>query len=357
MSLRDLGWAPFFEDAFLPFSKDGLTAARVAVQHRGGYEIWTTAAVLVADVSGRFRHQTGRARDYPAVGDWVAVELVAGESRAIIHAVLPRRTQFSRKVTGLATEQQVLAANIDEVFIIESLASPPNLRRIERFVTLAWECGATPTVVLTKADLGSDVRATVKSVSTLTKGAKVIAISCINELGISTIRKRLRKGHTIALLGPSGAGKSTLINHLLGEENQPVLPVRETDQKGRHTTTCREMIFLSSGGVLIDTPGLRELQMWEGGEGLEAAFADIETLARRCRFTNCQHANEPNCAVRQAVLDGTLEATRLAGFQKLRREVTQFSQRQDERGRADETRRSKGTTRSLRGQKFGEDEG
>ncbi len=355
MSLRDLGWNPFFEEAFAPFAKNGLAPARVAVQHRGGYELWTAEAILTADVSGRFRHQAKRPSDYPAVGDWVAIEGIAGETRAVIQAVLPRRTKFSRTVAGDTTEEQLVATNIDEVFVIEALASALNVRRIERYLTLAWESGTTPTVVLTKADLCTDVRAAVTAASAVTKEAKVIAISCIDGEGIAAIKKRLRRGRTVVLLGPSGVGKSTLINCLAGEESQHVVPVREDDQKGRHTTTSREMVFLSDGGVIIDTPGLRELQLWEGGEGLDATFADIEEIATRCRFTNCHHQQEPGCAVRQAVQEGAMNAARLAGFHKLRQEVAQFGERRDMRARADERRRSKNATRSLRGRRFEEE--
>ena len=352
MSLSALGWCPFFEEAYRSVSEGDRKPARVAVQHRGSYEVWTEDGVLTAEVSGRFRHQAPRASDYPAVGDWVVIEPILNELRATIHAVLPRRTKFSRTAAGVTTEEQVLAANIDEVFITESLAIPPNLRRIERFLTLAWESGATPTVVLTKADLAEKVQETLDAVSALTKGGVVLCISCMDESGISSVKQRLHSGQSVALLGPSGAGKSTLINHLAQEELQPVIPVRESDQKGRHTTTCREMIFLSGGAILIDTPGLRELQLWEGGEGLDAAFTDIETIGVQCRFTNCRHKDEPHCAVRKAVQEGVLNERRLAAYQKLRGEVTQFSQRHDERVRADEQRRSKGVTRSLRGKPF-----
>ncbi|MBI3869500.1 MAG: ribosome small subunit-dependent GTPase A [Verrucomicrobia bacterium] len=355
MSLRALGWDAFFEEAFAPWRERGLIAARVAAQHRGGYELWAVDEALAAEVSGKFRHQAPQPSDFPCVGDWVAVEPVVGEDRGIIQAVLPRRTQFSRKAAGQATDQQLLAANIDDAFILESLAMPPNLRRIERFLTLAWESGATPTVLLTKADLRRDVETSVNKVSSITKGGRVLAIHSENEQGIVAVRRLIGEGRTVALFGPSGVGKSTLINRLAREESQAVLPVRERDQKGRHTTTFREMVFLAGGGVLIDTPGLRELQLWEGAEGLESAFQDIESLAIACRFTDCRHDQEPGCAVQRAVREGGLDAARVAGFRKLRNEVAEFGPRRAIRTRAEESRRSKGATRSLRGQKHTED--
>lgn len=354
MSLRALGWNPFFEEAFASFVAQSLAPARVAVQHRGGYEVWTKDEILAAEVSGRFRHDTRFARDFPAVGDWVAIEAIPGETRAIIHAVLPRKTRFSRTAAGDATEEQIIAANIDEVFVIESLAEPPSLRRIERFLTLAWDSGARPTVILTKADLCADKSAALRDVRAIAKEATVLAISCLAGQGISTVKKHLRQGWTVAFLGPSGVGKSTLVNHLVGDEVQPVLPVREEDQKGRHTTTSREMIFLSGGGVLIDTPGMRELQLWEGSEGLGTAFADIEALAVACRFTDCRHEKEPGCAVQHAAQTGQLASSRLASFHKLRQEAAQFGTRRAVRVRSEERRRAK-LGRSLRGQKFDEE--
>lgn len=354
MSLRALGWNPSFQDAFAPHAAPGIVAARVAVQFRGGYEVWTKDAVLTAEVSGKFRHAAQVASDFPAVGDWVALEPIPGETRSIIQAILPRKSRFSRTAAGAVTEEQLIAANIDEVFVIESLAAPPNLRRIERFLTLAWDSGAKPTVILTKADVCPDTSGALRAVRTIAKDADALAISCLDGQGVAAIRKRLDKGWTVAFLGPSGVGKSTLVNHLVGDEVQPVRPVRENDQKGRHTTTSREMIFLSGGGVLIDTPGLRELQLWEGEDGLETAFADIEALAIHCRFSDCHHDQEPGCAVQHALQTGRLAASRLASFHKLRLEASQFAPRRAVRVRSEERRRAK-LGRSLRGMKFNDE--
>lgn len=341
MSLRALGWNRFFEEAFKPLGRKGCVAARVAIQHKGGYEVWTADGILTADVPGRFRHQTRRAGDYPAVGDWVAIEIVPGEERAMIQAVLPRRTKVSRTAPGDATEEQLVVTNVDDIFILEALAAAPNLRRLERFMTFAAESGARPAVVLTKADLCPDPDAAVAAVTALGHGADVLAISAVEGRGLDALRQRIEKGRTAVLMGRSGVGKSTLINQLAGEESQFVLPVRADDQKGRHATTSREMVFLPGGGIIIDTPGLRELQLWEGAEGLETTFPDIEALAVRCRFTNCQHAAEPGCAVRRAEQDGSLASARLAAYFKLRDEVAEFARRRDIRTRADERRRAR----------------
>ncbi len=348
MSLRALGWCSHFEDALQPWAQKGCAAARVATQHRGGYEVWTADGILTADVPGRFRHRARQSCDYPAVGDWVAIAPVAGEERAVIEAVLPRRTKLSRTAPGLATEEQIVVTNVDEVFVLESLATPPNLRRIERFLTFATNSGVSATILLTKADLASDVPGAVAAVSALSSGTgrvDVLAISAVRGEGLAAVRKRLRQGRTAVLVGRSGAGKSTLINHLAGDEGQFVLPVRDDDQKGRHATTSREMVFLPAGGVIIDTPGLRELQLWEGTDGLETAFPEIEALATRCRFTNCRHAGEPGCAVKAAVGEGSLPAKRLEAFCKLRDEITAFSRRRAVRRRAEEQRQAQNRRR------------
>jgi len=339
MSLRALGWCRFFEEAFAARTEKGWLAARVAVQHRGGFEIWTADEVWPADVSGRFRHQARKPSDYPAVGDWVVVEPVEGEGKGIIHAVLPRRSRFSRTTAGSATDEQLIATNLDEVFVVESLGANPNVRRIERFLTLVRDNGIVPVVLLTKSDLCADVEAALERVTAVCGDATVLAVSCLDRRGITAVRKRLGRGETAALLGPSGVGKSTLINTIAKEESQAVQEVRASDQKGRHTTTSREMVFLPGGGVIIDTPGLRELQLWEGGGGLDATFADVEEMAASCRFSDCRHQNEPGCAVRQAIAEGRMDAGRLTAYHKLGEEIAQFNRRRENRAQAEERRR------------------
>lgn len=347
--LIDLGWSEFFDQAFQPFAAQGYLAGRIGAQFKGGYGIVTEDGDYLGDVSGRFRHQAQRPSDYPAVGDWVAFERPENQSRPIIHACLPRRTQFSRIAAGIATEQQILAANIDEVLVVESLVAQPNLRRIERFLSLAWDSGATPRVILTKMDLCPDVPAAIQAAQSIAGGAEVHAVCGLTGKGMRAVKKYLKPGRTAVVLGPSGVGKSTLINALNGEETQAVLPIRDGDHKGRHTTTHRELVLLPNGGLIIDTPGLRELQLWEGLEGVMGAFPDIHALSLACRFTNCHHQAEPGCAVQAAIQAGSLEKVRLESFEKLLKESRQFEGKQSARGRLDETRRAKALTRSLRG--------
>lgn len=351
MNLSELGWNDSFEQAFAPFAKDGLSAARVAVQHRGAYQVCSEHGELAAEISGRFRHDTALPSDFPVVGDWVAIEVQLNEGKGVIHAVLPRRTKFSRTAAGDATEEQVLAANIDDVFIVEVLGDELNLRRIERYLTLAWESGAHPAIVLTKADLCSNAVSAVERARSVAGDVPVLAISSVSGEGMAALRSLLRAGRTAVLLGPSGVGKSTLTNHLCGEEAQDIQPVRDSDHKGRHTTTRRELIPLPSGGCIIDTPGLRELQLWDGETGLGEAFADIAELAAACRFSDCRHENEPGCAVLEAVESGLLDAARLESHRKLQRELAYFERRHDARAQSEQRRQWKSIARSLRANK------
>jgi ribosome biogenesis GTPase len=271
--------------------------------------------------------------DLPAVGDWVATRVWPEEGKATIHAVLPRKSVFSRKVAHSRTEQQVVAANVDTVFLVSGLDRDFNVRRIERYLTLAWESGATPVIVLNKTDLCSDVAHFVADVESVAVGVPIHPVSAKENQGLDSLRRYLAPGETVALLGSSGVGKSTLLNTLLGTERQRTAPVRERDQRGRHATAHRELVFLPGGGMLIDNPGMRELQMWTDDEALAETFDDITLLAARCRFRDCRHDSEPGCAVREAIENGTLDEARLRSYWRLQREIRHLETRRDQKAR------------------------
>lgn len=351
IDLDDLGWCDFFAANLAPHQASGWRPARVVIHNRLGYVIVAEAGELTAVVSGKFRHQAHSPADYPVVGDWVAVEIIESEEKALIHTVLPRRTKFSRTMAGGTTDEHILSANVDDVFIVAALAGELNLRRIERYLALAHDSGAAPTIVLTKLDLCDDAAAAKASVQELAGSVPVLALSNLTGKGVKALRRAIRPGHTAVLLGPSGVGKSTLVNHLCGEELLAVQPVREDDQKGRHTTTRRELLLLRGGGLIIDTPGMRELQLWEGDAGIADAFEDIATIAAGCRFSDCTHGEEPGCAVRAALAEGSLTTGRVESYRKLRSEAASFQGRSAERIREEKRRRIKAATRSLRGMK------
>ncbi|MGZ8898926.1 MAG: ribosome small subunit-dependent GTPase A [Limisphaerales bacterium] len=349
MDLSALGWDNFFADAAksLKGTSENLAPARVALVFRGGYEVWCECGQYLAQVSGRFRHLSSKA-DHPVTGDFVLVEPFPAESKAMIHAVLPRRTKLSRTVAGRTTEEQVLAANVDAVFIAISCGARFRMRTVERYLTVVRESGARPVLLLTKADLCEDVPGALELAHGVAADAPVIPVSSISGVGLEEVRRLITAGGTVAMLGPSGAGKSTLINSLYGEEVMHTVPVRDDDQKGRHTTTEREMILLPDGGLIIDTPGLREIQLWEGDEGLLDAFPEIAELASRCRFTDCQHESEPGCAVLESIRAGKLPSDRLHGFKKLKREVEHFESLHDVRLQAEQRRKTKQLTKGLK---------
>ena len=338
--LIDYGWGDALQQAFAPFQARGLAPARVLVQHRGLYRIAGEAGEAEARVSGRFAHEAPEG-GYPVTGDWVAAE-IAGDV-AIIHAVLPRRTAFERRAAGPGGGLQVVAANVDVALLAASLNADLNLRRLERYLATAYESGAEPAIVLTKADLCADVAASAEAVAAIAFGVPVLPVSAATGEGLAALAALLAPGATAALLGSSGVGKSTLVNALAGAELMATREIREDDARGRHTTTHRELIRLPSGALILDTPGMRELGLWDAGGGLEQAFADVtaevERLAEACRFRDCAHAREPGCAVRAALASGALDEDRWRSFQKLQRELAHEARRQDPGAREAERRR------------------
>jgi ribosome biogenesis GTPase / thiamine phosphate phosphatase len=337
MSLEKFGWNAFFAGEFARFAPSSAEPARVALSDRERFVLWTESGEREATVAGRLRHNSA---GWPAVGDWVALE-----SGSRIAAIMPRQTAFSRKQPGAVTQEQVIAANVEVLLIVSGLDDDLNLRRIERYLLLAWESGAVPVIVLNKADVCEDTRPAARSVGTLACGAPVVTISALQGWGLPGLEAHLQIGKTAALVGSSGAGKSTLVNRLLGREVQSVQEVRSSDSRGRHTTVRRELFLAPQGWLLIDTPGLRELQLWGGPESVELAFDDIAALAAHCRFRDCRHQDEPGCAVAAAGID----PARLANYFKLNRELAHLDRKLDQRASQAEKRRIKRTHRAMRG--------
>lgn len=353
MTLRDYGWCPgsSFDLAFSPFAQAGLTVARVVSEHRGSYRIHTEIGEVKGQITGQFRHQAENTMMFPAVGDWVVVEPHGKDDPATIHHVLPRTSQFVRKAAGQATTGQVVAANVNTVFLMSGLDGDFNLRRIERYLVTAWDSGANPVIVLNKADICADLDSAIAEVESIAFGVPIYAISAVSGLGLAQLNDCLLSGQTVALIGSSGVGKSTLTNFLMGQQQQTIQPVRADDSRGRHTTTHRQLLPLPSGALLIDTPGMRELQLWTSESALQETFGDIEALAENCKFRNCHHAQEPGCAVQEAIAIGTLNLKRLQSYQKLQREQEWIEQRQDNHARQNSKRRWKQITKTIRQQK------
>lgn len=339
MDLHDLGWDDGFAAGLEPH--DNCIPARVSAQHRGEYDVLTRGGELRAHVSGRLRHEASSGAELPAVGDWVAL------CETTIHAVLPRRSAFVRKVAFHATEAQVLAANIDTVFVVTGLDEDFSPRRLERYLTLAWESGASPAVVLTKSDLCDDPPARLLEVEQVAVGVPAHVVSNLTGEGLDELAPYLAPAKTVALLGSSGVGKSSLLNRLLGSEVQPTKELAE-DGTGRHTTTARQLFPLPSGALLVDTPGLREVQLWSADEGIQEAFADVDELAADCRFNDCAHTREPGCAVQVAIDEDRLPRERLQSYRALQRELRRLAVRQDGRLRSEERKKRVAFAKSLR---------
>jgi len=348
--ITQYGWTDLLAEVFAPHAAAGHTPARVIAQHRDGYLVVTNEGELRANLSGRLHHEAQEA-DPPSVGDWVALALNPADGAAVIEAVLPRRTVLPRRAADSLGKLQVIAANIDVVFVVSSMNADLNPRRIERYLAAAWQSGARPVVVLTKSDLSDDPEGEAADIVALADGAPVLRVSAREGLGLEALLAQVAPGEVCVLIGSSGVGKSTLVNAFLGEARMTTQAIREADDQGRHTTSSRQLVLLPGGALLLDTPGIREVGLIDVDEGMSEAFDDIERLALDCRFNDCGHSHEPGCAIQAALGSGALDPGRWANFQKLGAELAAVEQKADRIAKAAERRKSAALSKTYRATK------
>jgi ribosome biogenesis GTPase len=353
MDLATLGWNDDWKAKFAAIGDPSLEPGRVCLEHNHVYRIGTAGDEVLAETAGRLKHQASGRKELPAVGDWVVVRKGETGNRAQIRGVLPRRSWFSRKAAGRETEEQIVAANVDTVLIVFGLDSPVNARSIERYLVVGAQSGAAPVVVLNKSDLATDLAAEVSTAVTAAGDVPVVAVNTRRPGGTAPLEKFLAPGVTLALLGPSGAGKSTIVNALVNREVLPTGEVRDWDARGRHTSVHRQLVIRDAGGIIIDTPGMRELQLWDTETAVADAFADIAALGEACRFRDCRHDKEPGCGVKAAVADGRLPAARYDSFLKLQHEQEATEKLRDERALIDAKRQGKVMSKALKAMQKG----
>ena len=347
-SLTSWGWNSYFEAFWQGEEWKNAVPARVIAQQRKFWRIAGHFGECWAEASGKLRLAAEEGADWPAVGDWVVAELHRAESTGVIQEVLPRRSKFVRKSPGKKLEEQVIAANVDTALLVSALDGDFNPRRVERYLAQCWESGARPVIVLNKADVCEEARGKAAEMERVAIGTAVCVVSAITGQGFTELEEFLLPGQTLVLVGSSGVGKSTIANRLLGQEVQEVRPVRESDSRGRHTTTARELFALPGGALLIDTPGLREMQLWDAERGVAEVFADIDVLALRCRFDDCRHEAEPGCAVLAALSAGTLDVARVENRRKLLREQEFLRRKVDPEARQEQKEQWKKIHRAAR---------
>jgi len=332
MNIVELGWNNYFKKHYLMLKNKGFVPARIAKEHKGIYQIISEEGEFPAQISGKFRYKAESYGEFPTVGDWVLVRLNERERKGIIYEVLPRKSKFARPAPLAGkTEEQVLAANIDFTFLVNGLVGDFNLRRIERYIAVSLESGSEPVIVLNKSDICDDVESKLEQVKEIAGEVPILLMSALRGDGLDNIRTKIEPGKTAVFLGSSGVGKTTIINGLIGSDNHKTGSVREFDGRGKHTTTHRELILLPSGGIVIDTPGLREISIWGDKDAYKSLFSDIEELAKRCKFRNCRHRNEPGCAVIEALKSDELDERRLRNFIRLQGEMINLQKRREEK--------------------------
>ena len=348
MSIFHWGWHSYFEAIWRDREREKAVPARVIAQSRGIWRVAGDFGECAAEATGKLRLAAQEGADWPAVGDWVAAELQDQGGAAMIREVLPRRSQFVRKTAGKKIAEQVIAANVDTALLVSALDGDFNPRRVERYLAQCWESGAKPVIILNKADVCECLEEKQDEIEKVARGVPVCAVSAKTAQGFEELVRYLGRGQTLVLLGSSGVGKSTIVNRLLGRDLQEVEPVRESDSRGRHTTTARHLFALPGGALLMDTPGLRELHLWDANEGISQTFSEIEAFQARCRFTNCTHGSEPGCAVQAAIQTGALDLGRLENWRKVQRELEFLERKIDPKARQNERQRIKRLMRGVR---------